>query len=143
MRQPGQRRGLVFDAVEKMFRLHAERFDEFDLRQQNVATAVVELPADADCRSPCSRPAPPAVNALVINRDFVVGHVIIHDHFFGADDDHLAHLLRVQPAHVDVRHDLAGIRQAQEDHVVNAVLHVGHAPARNRQRRRGRPASIG
>src|ERR1017187_986226 len=41
VRQPGERRGFIFDAINKMLRLDAERFHEFDLRQQDVAAAII------------------------------------------------------------------------------------------------------
>ena len=112
MGQAGQRRGFVLNAVQEMFRLHAQRFDEFYLGQQYVAAAIVEFRRARMIEIHVFAQHRAAVNALVVNGDLVVGDVVIHDHFFRADDNHLAHLLRIQPAHVNVGHDFAGVGQA-------------------------------
>ena len=49
MLRPGQRRGAGADALEEMCRLELERFLEIDLRQPDVARAVLELePAEKE-----------------------------------------------------------------------------------------------
>src|SRR5207245_9211445 len=51
-----------------------------------------------------------------------------------ADNNHLAHLLRIQPANVDVRDDLSRVFKVEEDNVIDSFLHVGHALAADRNR---------
>jgi hypothetical protein len=72
-----------------------------------------------------------AIDALVADRDLVVGHIVVHDHLSRSDHDHLADLLRIEPAHVDAGHHLVRIHDVEEDDVVNPVLDVRHAEPRH------------
>ena len=50
--------------------------------------------------------------------------IIKHRHLLASNNRRLAHLVWVQPADVNVRHNAILKKQAQEDHVFNTVLDV-------------------
>src|SRR5688572_23198675 len=114
-----------------MFRLGPQRFGEFYLGQKDVAAAIVELRRTRMIEIHVLAEDGFFIDALVVNGDFVVGDVVVNDHLAGTHDDHLAHFLRIQPAHMDVGHDLAGINDVEEDDVVDPRLHVVHALPEN------------
>src|SRR4029077_2370031 len=72
-----------------------------------------------------------SINAFIVNGDLVLRNIIINNHLARADNYHLSHLLRVQPAYMNVCDDLPGILKAKKDNIIDAVLHVSHALAAN------------
>src|SRR4051812_21355038 len=110
----------------------AEWLREFDLRKQDIAAAIIEggrleiieIHVLAEDRL--------LVYSLVVERDFIIGDVIINDHFARPNDNHLSHLLRIEPAYVNIGDDLRRIFQVQKYHIIDPILHVGHTLARDR-----------
>src|SRR4029077_8789454 len=119
-----------------MFRFNTERFRKLDLGYQNVATPIVKSRNLRVIEVHVLPQNGAAINAFVIDGDLVVCDIIINHHLARTDNDHLAHLLRVQPAYMNVCDDLPGILQAKKDNVIDAVLHVSHALAANGNRLR-------
>src|SRR5437879_3410676 len=127
MMYPGEASTRVADAVGKVFRLDAERFCKLDLRNQNIAGAIVELrdPRVIEVHVLAQNGA--TIDSFIVDEDLILCDIVINHHFARPDNDHPAHLLRVQPAYVNVCDDLPGIFKAQEDNIVDPVLHVSHA----------------
>ena len=69
-----------------------------------------------------------ALGALVVDGDLALGlHVVEDDHLLRADDGHLADLVRVEPAQVQVADDAGREPEVAEDHVLDAGLQVALA----------------
>ena len=69
---------------------------------------------------------------LVVDGDLALGlHVVEHHHLLGADHGHLAHLVGVEPAQVQVADDPRREADAPEDHVLDARLQVALAAGRD------------
>src|SRR6478672_4429540 len=119
-----------------MFRFDAERFRKLDLRYQDVAASMVKPGNLRVIEVHVLSQNGAAINAFVVDGDLVLRNIIINDHLARADDDHLAHLLRVQPAYMNVCDDLPGILKAKKDNIIDAILHVSHALAANGNRLR-------
>ena len=85
-----------------------------------------------------------ARDALVVDRDLAVGlHVVEDDHLLRADDRQLAHLVRVEPAQVEVRDGARRELEVAEDDVLDVRAHVALAARLGLDRaarRRGRAA---
>src|SRR6516162_8305653 len=114
-----------------MFCFDAERFRKLHLRYQNVAAPIVERRNLRVIEVHVLSQNGAAINSFVVDGDLALRNIIIDHHLARADNNHLAHLLRVQPTYMNVCDDLSGILKAEEDDVIDAVLHVSHAPAAN------------
>src|SRR5262249_24167197 len=114
-----------------MFCFEAERFHKLDLRYQNVTTPIVEPRNLRVIEVHVLSQNGTAINSFVVDGDLGLRDVIIDHHLARADNDHLAHLLRIQPAYMNVGDDLPGILKTEEDNVIDAILHVSHALAAN------------
>src|SRR5262249_45786906 len=114
-----------------MFCFDAERFCKLDLRYQNVTASIVEPRNLGVVEIHVLSQNGTAIDSLVVDGDLAVRNVIIDHHLARADNDHLAHLLRVQPTYMNVCDDLSGILKTEEDNVIDAILHVSHALAAN------------
>src|SRR6266700_6685490 len=110
-----------------VFRLDAERFCKLDLRNQNIAGAIVELRNPRIIEVHVLAQDGPTIDSFIVDEDLILCDIVINHHFARPDNDHLAHLLRVQPAHVNVCDDLSRILKAKEDNVIDPFLHVSHA----------------
>src|SRR5262249_1705696 len=117
-----------------MLRFNAERFRKLHLGYKNVASAIVETRNLQVIEVHVLSQNSAAINAFVVDGDLVFCDIIINDHLARADDNHLAHLLRVQPTYMNVCDDLSGILQSKKDNVIDSFLHVSHALAANRNR---------
>ena len=77
-----------------------------------------------------------AREALVVDGELALGlHVVEHGHLLRADHRQPAHLVRVEPGQVDVRHRAAGELHVAEHHVLDAVVHVALAARADLDRR--------
>src|SRR6266513_5829799 len=110
-----------------MFRLGAEGFRKFDLWYQNVAAPMVELRPPRAIEIHVLPQDGAAIDSFVVDNDFVFRDVVVNHHLARADNDHLAHLLRIQPANMNVCDDLSRIFKTKKDNVIDPFLHVGHA----------------
>src|SRR5258707_15251294 len=119
-----------------MFRFDAERFRKLDLGYENVAAPVVELRSPQIIEVHVLPQNGAAIDSLVVDDDLVFRDIVVNHHLARTDDDYLAHLLRVQPAYMNVCDDLPRILKAEEDNVIDAVLHVSHPLAANGNRLR-------
>src|SRR5580704_780184 len=117
-----------------MFRFDTYRFCKLYLWYQNVAASIVELRNPGVIEVHVFPQDGAAIDSLVVDGDFILRDVIVNDHLTRADNDHLSHLLRVQPADMNVRDDLSRILQIKEDNVIDSFLHVGHALTADRNR---------
>src|SRR6266850_4557443 len=117
----------VADAVGKVFRLDAERFCKLDLRNQNIAGAIVELRNPRVIEVHVLSQDGATIDSFIVDEDLILCDIVINHHFARPNNDHPAHLLRVQPAHVNVCDDLSGIFKAKEDNVIDPFLHISHA----------------
>src|SRR5215203_6135424 len=102
MDQTGERPGGIYNAVTKMFSFGAERLREFNLRPKNIAAAVVKRSRLRTIEIHVLPKNGSAVDALVINRDFVIRNIVIDDHLSRTHHNHLPDLLRIEPANVDI-----------------------------------------
>src|SRR5580765_2449213 len=130
--QSSHRHERIADALSKMLRFGAQWFGEFYLWQQDIAAAIIERGGLRMIKIHVLTQDRFFVYSLVVNRDFIVSDVVINNHLARADDNHFAHLLRVEPTHVNIGNYLGWILQVQEYDVVNSILHIGHALARYR-----------
>ena len=119
-----------------MLRLNTQRLREFNLRNQYITAAIIELRNARVIEVHVLAQDCAAIDAFVVDDDLILRDVIVNHHLARADDDHLAHLLRVQPAYVNVCDDLSGILKAKKDNVIDSFLHVSHALAPDRNRLR-------
>src|SRR5204863_4055121 len=117
-----------------MFRFDSYRFCKRYLWYQDVAASIIELRNPGIIEIHVFPQDRAAIDSLVVDSDLVLRDVVVNHHFARADNDHLAHLLRVQPADMDVRNDLSGILKVKEDNVIDSFLHIGHALTADRNR---------
>src|SRR5947207_12716368 len=117
-----------------MFRLDAERFCKLDLRNQNIAGAIVELRNPRIIEVHVLSQDGATIDSFIVDEDLVLGDIVINHHFARPNNDHPTHLLWVQPANMNVCDDLPGIFEIKENNVVDPFLHVSHALAANGDR---------
>ena len=117
-----------------MFCLDADRLRELDFGHQNIAASIIKPRKFRTIEVHVLTKNGAAINSFVVNDELVLGDVIINHHLARAYDNHLAHLLRVQPTDVNVCDDLARIFEIKENNVVDPFLHVSHALAANGDR---------
>src|ERR1700724_2828672 len=116
-----------------MLRLQTKRLYKFDLRKENIAATIIKLlPRLIEIHVLAKNCSP--INALVIESDFTVGHIVVHNHLARSNDDHLADLLWIQPTHVNVGDNLGWILQVEEDNVIDPILNKRHPLPEHRRR---------
>ena len=127
----------LLDRVDELLALEPQRLVVRDPRDRDVAEAHAHVLA-------VGVGARRARGALVVDRDLAVGlHVVEDDHLLRADDGQLAHLVRVEPAQVEVRDGARREPEVAEDDVLDVRAHVALAARLDLDRaarRRGRAA---
>ena len=99
----------VQDAILKMLGFHPQRLEELHLRKEDIATPVVELCEGRLIEVHILTKEGLAIDSLIVNRDLVFRDVVINDHLARTYHDHFSHLLRIQPADMDIDQYIVGI----------------------------------
>ena len=74
------------------------------------------------------------IDALVVNGDLVLGHIVVDSHFFGSDNREASHFVWIEPTNVNVSKNFAGVFDVEKDHIVDAFLDEVHSGSADRKR---------
>src|SRR5215813_1594629 len=107
----------ITHALDKVFAFQPQGLGHLHARNQNIAKAHLNGSSVTLCRR--------HLRVVVINPELLCGFRIVKNrHFVFADDRCAPHLVGIQPAQVNVRHDAVVKEETQEDYVLNSILNV-------------------